>query len=125
MPASRLIPRGIWGFVHHQSGRFIAVDYCYLMHPWINSVLCQLQGRCLGAHQVEMRYGVNTGDWLIQPKLDLPDIALETGQPSYKEMLLGRRFRISASSFFQVNTLQGRGWLRWYKTASTPQEQSC
>jgi 23S rRNA (uracil1939-C5)-methyltransferase len=77
------------------------------MHPWINSVLGQLQGKCPGAHQVAARYGVGTGGWLIQPKLTSPEIGLESGQPFYEDELLGRRFRISASSFFQVSTIQG------------------
>jgi len=100
-------PQGQLGFVHRQSGEFIAIDYCHLMHPWINSVLSQLQGKCAGAHQVAARYGVGTGEWLIQPKLASPEIGLESGQPFYEEELLGRRFRISASSFFQVNITQG------------------
>jgi len=99
-------PQGQLGFVHRQSGEFVAIDYCHLMHPWINSALSQLQGKCPGAHQVAARYGVGTGSWLIQPKLTSPEIALESGQPFYEEELLGRRFRISASSFFQVSTLQ-------------------
>jgi len=72
------------------------------MHPGINSVLAALQGRCAGAYQVAVRYGVNTGEQLIHPRLS----QIESGQPYYEEELLGRRFRIASPSFFQVNTPQ-------------------
>ncbi|MCK4362010.1 MAG: 23S rRNA (uracil(1939)-C(5))-methyltransferase RlmD [Dehalococcoidia bacterium] len=97
-------PQGQLGFVHKQTRNFVPIDFCHLMHPWINSVLAALQGKCAGAHQVAVRYGVNTGEQLIQPKLQQIDIP--SGQPCYEEELLGRRFRISAPSFFQVNTPQ-------------------
>jgi len=95
---------GKLGFVHKDSRDFIHVEHCHIMHPWINDMLASLQGRCPGANQVAMRYGTKTGDWLIQPKLK--DIDIETGQPFYTEEVLGRRFRISSPSFFQVNTPQ-------------------
>ena len=95
---------GRLGFVRKDSRDFIPIDQCHIMHPWINETLASLQGRCPGANQVAMRYGVNTGSWLIQPKLK--DVDIPTGQPYYEEELLGRRFRISSPSFFQVNTPQ-------------------
>jgi len=95
---------GRLGFVRKEGRDFIPIDTCRIMHPWINETLSSMQGRCAGANQVAMRYGVNTGSWLIQPKLN--DIDIPTGQPYYEEELLGRRFRISSPSFFQVNTPQ-------------------
>jgi 23S rRNA (uracil1939-C5)-methyltransferase len=59
---------------------------------------------------VAMRYGVNTSSWLIQPRLK--DVDIPTGQPHYEEELLGRRFRISSPSFFQVNTPQAERLFR-------------
>jgi 23S rRNA (uracil1939-C5)-methyltransferase len=76
------------------------------MHPWINQALMRLQGRCGETSQLSIRYGVNTGDYLIQPMLRSPDVALITGQPHYTEALKGRRFQIASPSFFQVNTHQ-------------------
>jgi len=97
-------PQGQLGFIRKHTRDFVPIDFCYLMHPRINSVLAALQGKCAGAHQVAVRYGVNTREQLIQPKL--PQIDIPSGQPCYEEELLGRRFRISAPSFFQVNTPQ-------------------
>ena len=99
-------PQGALGFVNWQSRRFVPVDQCLLMHPWINQTLSQLQGRCKETTQLSIRYGVNTGQWLIQPTLRSPEASLESGQKHYEEALAGRRFRISAASFFQVNTAQ-------------------
>ena len=99
-------PEGAIGFVNRQSRHFVPVNQCLLMHPWINQALSQLQGCCGETTQLSIRYGVNTGQWLIQPTLRSPEASLESGQKHYEEALAGRRFRISAASFFQVNTTQ-------------------
>jgi len=97
---------GSLGFVNRESRRFVCIDQCLLMHPWINEALSQLQGRCGETTQLSIRYGVNTGEWLVQPTLRSPDVPLPSGQKHYRENLHGRHFRISAASFFQVNTRQ-------------------
>ncbi|GBD10843.1 23S rRNA (uracil-C(5))-methyltransferase RlmCD [bacterium HR23] len=99
-------PQGKVGFVNRMTREFVEVHTCLLMHPGINSVLAHLQGRCAETTQLSIRYGVNTGQVLIQPALQEPSITLPTGQKAYEEVLLGRRFRVASSSFFQVNTLQ-------------------
>ena len=97
---------GQLGFVHRRTHRFVPIDYCYLVHPWINHTLALLQGRCGETTQLSFRYGARTGKWLLQPTLQSPDIPLQSGQTHYQEELLGRPFRISSPSFFQVNTPQ-------------------
>ncbi len=99
-------PAGRLGFVHKLTRRFVQVERCLLMHPWINQVLARLQGHCAETTQIAMRYGMNTGKWLLQPLLKNVDAGIATGQPNYCEALSGNTFRISASSFFQVNTQQ-------------------
>ena len=49
---------------------------------------------------------MNSGEWLIQPRLSINDVGLEAGQPHYSEVLSGRSFRIGSPSFFQVNSAQ-------------------
>ncbi len=94
---------GELGFVVRHTHRALPVHYCRITQPPINRLLALLQGRGAGLHQVVIRYGARTGEFLIQPAFpDLPD--LPTGQPYYHEILLGRRYRVSAVSFFQVNT---------------------
>ncbi|MFQ5878929.1 MAG: class I SAM-dependent RNA methyltransferase, partial [Dehalococcoidia bacterium] len=98
---------GHLGFVSRDDYRFVRIDRCLLMHPWINDLLASLQGRCRGLHQVAARYGVGTGQWLIHPSLrPVVSDAVASGQPHYQEELMGRRFRISGGSFFQVNAAQ-------------------
>ena len=97
---------GSLGFVNRDTRRFVKVQECLLMHPWINDALGSLQDRCGETTQLSIRYGTNTGDFLIQPTLKSSEVPLRSGQKHYTESIEGRRFRIAASSFFQVNTNQ-------------------
>ncbi|MEN2994288.1 MAG: 23S rRNA (uracil(1939)-C(5))-methyltransferase RlmD [Thermodesulfovibrio sp.] len=94
------------GFKIRGTHRFLHVEYCHIMHDKINKILSILQGKTpkRKTHNITIRYGINTGSWLIQPEMDTEDI--ETGQKFYNERLLGYEFIISAPSFFQVNTYQ-------------------
>ena len=98
--------KGELGFVNRESRRFIVVQECLLMHPWINEALGQLQGKCAETSQLSIRYGVNTNDFLIQPAMKSPEVPLQSGRKYYAESLDGHEYRIAASSFFQVNTRQ-------------------
>src|SRR6185437_10992687 len=97
-----LDPRGQLCFTRFQSRHLLAIDACLIMQPAIVALMPRLQGAVAGAHQVVVRYGHRTGQYLIAPRLT--DSDLVTGQDSYEEVLLGRRYRVSQSSFFQVNT---------------------
>lgn len=97
---------GSVGFVNRIRRRFVEIAECMLMAPWINETLDTLQGKSAETSQLTMRYGVNTGDWLIQPVLHNEDVHIPTGQGHYREKLLDRPFRIASPSFFQVNTKQ-------------------
>ena len=97
---------GMLGFINRLTRRFVKVEDCALMHPWINEALRELQGKAGETTQLSVRYGVNTGDWLIQPTMHNPDISLPTGQAYYWEQMLDRRLRIASPSFAQVNTPQ-------------------
>lgn len=100
------------GFRARHSHRFIHIDYCFIMHEQINRFLAILQGKNTKrkTHNVTIRYGVNTGQWLIQPEIDTSQIA--TGQKFYTERLLGKEFIISDASFFQVNTYQAENLVK-------------
>ncbi|UCH86812.1 MAG: 23S rRNA (uracil(1939)-C(5))-methyltransferase RlmD [Dehalococcoidia bacterium] len=98
--------QGQLGFVSLVRRRFVRIDHCRIMHPWINGVLERLQGKCAGLHQVAIRYGVRTEQVLIHPSLKEIDDSIPSGQTSYEEELLGKRFRVSGASFFQVNSRQ-------------------
>jgi 23S rRNA (uracil1939-C5)-methyltransferase len=98
--------QGYLGFINRLSRRFVQVNSCMLMSPWINKALGALRGRSGETSQLSVRYGINTSEWLIQPTMTNPDIPLATGQTHYREALLGKVFRIASPSFFQVNTRQ-------------------
>ncbi|MDQ3811290.1 MAG: class I SAM-dependent RNA methyltransferase [Chloroflexota bacterium] len=93
-------------FTYRSSHRLLRVEHCWIVHPRINALLEHIQGRLpidRRIHQLSIRVGANTGALLIAPALpELGDV--ESGQPFLEEELLGRRFRLSPPSFFQVNT---------------------
>ena len=97
---------GKLGFTRAGTRRHLEIDRCLLMHDRINSVLSELQGNGKGLRQVSVRCGAGTGDLLVQPHLDIPELDFESGQTYYTESLFGYPFRVSSPSFFQVNTPQ-------------------
>jgi 23S rRNA (uracil1939-C5)-methyltransferase len=97
---------GQLGFVHRSRHRFVRIDHCLIMDPGVNGLLGQLQERCGETTQLSIRYGVNTGSFLIQPTMKSDRITVTTGQKHYEEEMMGRRFRIASPSFFQVNIRQ-------------------
>ena len=98
--------QGRLGYVNRMSRRFVDIDECMLMDPWINEALDELQGKCEETTQLSIRLGVNAGEWLIQPTMQNSEISLKTGQTHYREKLLGHTFRIASPSFAQVNSPQ-------------------
>jgi 23S rRNA (uracil1939-C5)-methyltransferase len=103
--------------------KFVRIERCLLMHPWINEALATLQGKAAGQHQVAIRYGVNTGQPLIHPDLRHVEPSVPSGERFYEEELLGHRFRISAGSFFQTNTRQAERLVELVKRAVSPHLQ--
>ena len=92
------------GFIHRRGRGLLTVKRCPIADPWVNAVLPRIQGHTRGLHQVQLRRNAATESTLITPALEV--LADESGQDHYVEELAGRRFRVSASSFFQVNSAQ-------------------
>ena len=87
------------------SHRLIAVDACLVTHPLVDELL--REGRFDGATEVVLRAGVATGERLAWPRpasarLRLPADVAVGERVSVHEVVAGRRFRISARSFFQT-----------------------
>ncbi|MQF69251.1 23S rRNA (uracil(1939)-C(5))-methyltransferase RlmD [SAR202 cluster bacterium AD-804-J14_MRT_500m] len=97
---------GTLGYVNRETRRFVPVNSCMLMHEGINGILTKLQGQCGETTQLSIRYGVNTGEYLVQPNLSKPPKELTTGQTHYEEQANGVLFRVASPSFFQVNVQQ-------------------
>ncbi len=98
--------QGRLGFTRTGTRRHLAIDRCLLMHERINAVLAELQGKGKGLRQVAVRCGADNDSLLVQPRLDIPGVNVESGQPAYTESLFGYPFRVSSPSFFQVNAPQ-------------------
>ncbi len=99
---------GVTGFTHWYTHRFEPIDECHIMDPRINTIREALNGRLdAPARQLGVRYGSKHASYSIHPRLD-PDAAqgYETGQTDHVERLAGVDFKVSAASFFQVNTGQ-------------------
>jgi 23S rRNA (uracil1939-C5)-methyltransferase len=94
------------GFVRRGSHRFLPIERCLIAHPVINEVIEKLQGKAAGLHQVEVRIGANTGDLMLVQDMREREPSLPEPRRAYTDALLGRRFQISAPSFFQSNTRQ-------------------
>ncbi len=97
---------GRLGYVHRELRRHVDVEECLIMAPWINSALAALQGHAAETTQLSLRYGINTGSWMLQPTFQGMDVPMASGQKHYTEELLGHTFRVASPSFFQVNTHQ-------------------
>ena len=94
------------GFVNRNTRKFIQIDECMIMHSKINTLMLAIQSKFTDASQFSLRSGINTEDYLIQPKFETTNLDVNLGSQFYKEKLFGREFRISSPSFFQVNIEQ-------------------
>ena len=97
---------GKLGYINAVTRRFVKIDRCLLMNEQINKALDLAQDNVAGQTQMAIRAGSNTDSMLIQPRMNLSHIGLVTGEQHYEEEVRGFRFRVAASSFFQVNTSQ-------------------
>ena len=91
-------------FTRFQTRQLLPIEICHIMQPPIVALMPRLQGLLPGAHQIVVRCGSRTGQILIAPPLPVPTDEIPSGQPWYEEIILGQRYRVSAPSFFQVNT---------------------
>jgi len=100
------------GLTARGSHRILPLTTCPLAHPRINSALASVATERLARPQVVIRYGVATGQMLIQPQpagdalTHLHAAGLDLRDETIEEEMGGARFRIRPSSFFQTNTAQ-------------------
>ena len=97
---------GKLGFSNRITRRFVTVDHCMLMSPAINDTVTEFQDRAGETTNMSVRVGVNTGDLLVQPTFQNPELGVSSGQTHYRERMDTRDLRIASPSFFQVNTAQ-------------------
>lgn len=132
---------GHLGFMAAKERRVVAIQECPIMHPLVADVFAALDLDFPELKNVSLRAGITTGQRLLiletlgetAPALevDIPVscvLLLEDGTPvtyvgdNYiNENLAGRSFRISATSFFQVNTAQTEQTLEAVRRYLSPQ----
>jgi 23S rRNA (uracil1939-C5)-methyltransferase len=93
----------------HAGTGAVETDACLVAHPLLEDLI--VDGRYPGAGEVLLRVGVATGERLVQVDRGTPDVRVPSGvqvvrkgdtRPAFvHEAVGGRRFRISADSFFQ------------------------
>ncbi|HUV89418.1 MAG TPA: class I SAM-dependent RNA methyltransferase [Anaerolineae bacterium] len=119
-------PGGGLGFQAAASHDAVAIDACPLLHPLLSDLYATLDLDLEGLARLSLRAGTATGDRMLVFEMvdDLPP-ALEADVPvscvlllsdgvhvnlighnHITEVVAGRTYRISAPSFFQVNTPQ-------------------
>lgn len=100
------------GLTARGSHRILPLTACPLADPNINDALVTLAADRLERPQVVIRYGMATGQMLIQPQptndalARLHTAGLDVRDDTIEEEIGGARFRIRPSSFFQTNTSQ-------------------
>jgi 23S rRNA (uracil1939-C5)-methyltransferase len=100
------------GLTARGTHRVLPLSECPIAHPRINDALAILARAPQPRPQALVRYGVATGQLLIQPapgdetRCALEAAGMELHEVEMEEELGGVRFRIRPSSFFQTNTAQ-------------------
>ena len=122
---------GQLGFQAARSHEVVPVERCMLLHPYLDELHAALDLEWPELRRLSLRAGIHTGERMVVfetaedqvPELEV-DLAVSCvlrlsdgtdlsliGRGAYEEALRGRRFRISAGSFFQVNTAQAEALL--------------
>lgn len=107
-----VVADGVPGFRHRRSHRTVTVDDCLVAHPRLAELLGE--GVFDGCREVTLRVGANTGDRLVLADphargVRVPGDVVLVGvdelrrgrHAHHHEEIAGRRWRISARSFFQ------------------------
>ena len=101
--------QGKVGFTNWITHRFEPIEECKIVDLKINEIKRDMEGLSLAdTSQLSIRVGANTESYMVQPDISEKQEKLkwQTGQKDHLEKILGLQFKISAPSFFQVNTKQ-------------------
>jgi len=119
------------GFAAAGSQDVVPIERCLLLHPLLDEMYGLLDLDWPELTRLSLRAGIHTGERLVileayddeipELEVDVPmscvfrqrdgtDLTL-IGSGVYHEILSGRRYRVSAASFFQVNTAQAETML--------------
>ncbi|HUQ39495.1 MAG TPA: hypothetical protein VM030_05025, partial [Acidimicrobiales bacterium] len=98
-----VVTDGVAGYRRGAAHDQVTVTECLVTHPLVAHLL--VHGRYPGAREVVLRCGARTGERLAAPRpssapVEVPD---DVRRDHIHEEVAGRRWRISAPSFFQVS----------------------
>jgi 23S rRNA (uracil1939-C5)-methyltransferase len=115
---------GRLGFRQADGGEIIPIDRCLLLHERLDELHAALDVAWPELTAVSLRTGINTGQGMILMETageDLPELEIDVaaacvvltargiqpliGEPWTEEEVAGRRYRVSAESFFPANTV--------------------
>jgi len=133
--------QGILGFQALRSREVVPIEECWITHPLLDELWAALEIEPQGLARVSLRAGVNTEEQLIvlegtedippELEIDLPascvyqqpdgGLVVLAGNDHYHERLGTRQFRVTAPSFFQVNTVQAERLIDLVKLYLEPQ----
>ena len=117
---------GQLGFMAADSHQVIPIEHCLLMHPLLEELFDSTDIELPGLQRLSLRAGIHTGEQMVifetetheppELEVDLPVSCVLLlsdgtpvtllGSPYIHEQVAGKMYRISASSFSQVNTYQ-------------------
>ncbi|HEY7020683.1 MAG TPA: class I SAM-dependent RNA methyltransferase [Ktedonobacterales bacterium] len=106
------------GLTARGTSRVLPLTRCDIAAERINDALAILARHELPRPQALIRYGIGTGQMLLQPapsgklREELETLGVELCDHEFEEELAGHRFRIRPSSFFQTNTAQANAMAR-------------
>jgi 23S rRNA (uracil1939-C5)-methyltransferase len=106
------------GLTARGTSRVLPLTRCAIAAERINDALGILARYALPRPQTLVRYGVGTGQMLLQPapsgelRKELDALGVELRDQEFEEQLAGHRFRVRPSSFFQTNTVQANEMAR-------------
>ncbi len=135
-------PEGGLGFRTTASHRVVPIESCLILHPLLSGLFDALDLDLPGLSAITLRAGIATGERMLvletegdEPplvQLDLPAscvLLLSDGTPvnligqnHFTEIVADRSYRVSAPSFFQVNTPQAGELVRLAMEGLDPQE---
>ncbi len=125
-------PNGKLGFMAIKSNRVIPIDECHILTPPVEALWRELDLELEDLVEVTLRGSAQTDERLValrldsdeapEAEIDLPvncvvqladdSLAVLSGDEFFHELLGGQSFRVSADSFFQVNTVQAERLLQ-------------
>jgi 23S rRNA (uracil1939-C5)-methyltransferase len=135
---------GQLGFLAANSHDIVPIDRCLVMHPLLEEILDSLDLELPNLRRLSLRAGTNTGEQMLilemeadeppELEVDLPISCLMLlsdgtsvtliGSPYLHESLAGSVYRISPTSFFQVNSCQTERLVSLVTTYLQPEPHS-